>query len=192
MSEALDEDLLPKKNKSTIRLPGGKEKKGKPYKEVTLPLYLCWLKDIGLKTGFDLTCPTSTISIFFTTSEERELWWNKLEESIASCVSRQPNMIDVATNAASTLLIRYGAFQFGTTDSYEGWWNSGKISGKGKYMCDGCTYSGTFDNGWRAGVGLITYKSGTAYSGSWKAGRPRLYSFSPTNQTSLFPLFSQT
>ena len=63
----------------------------------------------------------------------------------------------------------YGVWIFDGGDKYEGYWNSGKISGKGVYIYpEGMMYDGNYDNGKRNGYGTYTWADGSKHTGNWK------------------------
>lgn len=127
IDEELDENLLPKKKPRTLTLGGGKANKQK-QKHHQWPLYLCWLKDIGLRTGFELIGPTKTLSVYFDAPEQRDDWWTWLSNSIKQSLATQPNCDEqLKDDAAQSLIVRYGKMKFPNGDKYEGWWSQGKV-----------------------------------------------------------------
>jgi hypothetical protein len=170
---ALDENLQPKKEKkSTLRLKI-METKPKDRKEVLIPLYLVWLLDPGLRTGFDLIGPHQTMHLYFTTAGERDEWWAILDSQVKSTLDKSEQLTDPnAPSPATTQLERRGKHDFTPTDWYDGEWDNGKIHGKGRMTCTGATYEGVFDSSYETGSGSITYPTGMKFTGEWKIGKP--------------------
>jgi hypothetical protein len=127
IDDALDENLLPKKARMTLSSKGGK-KKDKGYQ---WPLELIWLKDVGLKTGFELLGPGKMLSCYFDTSDFREDWWDALSVNIRAAIMSQPahDNMDLGEDPASGMEKRFGKYTFPNGDVYEGWWGNGKING---------------------------------------------------------------
>jgi len=169
---ALDENLLPKKEKkATFRLK--LDSKQKDRKETVIPLYLTWLVDPGLRTGFDLIIPHQTMHLYFSSAAERDEWWQTLDSQIRFTLEKSDQLADPkATSPATTQLHRRGKHYFTPTDWYDGEWESGKIHGKGCMTCTGATYEGIFDSSFENGTGTISYPTGMHYTGEWKAGKP--------------------
>jgi hypothetical protein len=172
INQALDENLLPKKEKkATLRLKI--MDKPKERKEQQIPLYLVWLLDPGLRTGFDLIGPNQTMHLYFATAEERDVWWADLDANVRLCLDKSEQILDPkAPSPATTQLQRRGRHYFTENDWYDGQWDNGKIHGKGKMSCTGATFEGVFDSTFETGSGTITYPTGMKFTGDWRAGKP--------------------
>ena len=170
---ALDENLLPKKDKKGIRLKSLMDTKEKERKEIVFPLYLVWLDDPGLRTGFDLIGPNQRMNLYFSSSDERDEWWGLLENQVKQVLDKTEQLQDPqASCPAATQLQRRGRHSFTDNDTYDGQWDHGRIHGKGRMSCLGATYDGNFDSGYDNGSGMISYPSGMKFTGDWKAGKP--------------------
>lgn len=170
---ALDENLLPKKDKKGIRLKSLMDTKEKVRKEIIFPLYLVWLDDPGLRTGFDLIGPNQRMNLYFSSSEERDEWWALLENQVKQILDKTEQLQDgQASCPAATQLQRRGKHSFTDNDVYDGQWDRGRIHGKGRMACLGASYDGVFDSGYEAGSGTISYPSGMKFTGDWKGGKP--------------------
>lgn len=172
INQALDENLLPKKDKKGIRALKIIETKEKERKEIVFPLYLVWLDDPGLRTGFDLLGPNQRMNLYFATADERDEWWHLLEIQVRQTLEKTEQLQSGLTSPATQQLQRKGRHVFTDYDEYDGQWDNGRIHGKGRMTCLGATYEGVFDGKYEVGSGTITYPTGMRFSGEWKAGKP--------------------
>ncbi|GKT36175.1 putative Phosphatidylinositol-4-phosphate 5-kinase [Aduncisulcus paluster] len=66
-----------------------------------------------------------------------------------------------------------GKMVFANKDVYEGEYQDGKRTGKGKYkwFASGCEYEGDYVDGLRDGEGTMKYNNGAVYGGTWVKGK---------------------
>lgn len=167
ISQPLDDNLMPRKEKKGFLSSKGKQS----LKRVLWPLYLVWLKDIGLSTGFEVYGPTTTFTMYFSNAEERNSWWGALNEMILKEIRKENS--NASDNSPISLIERKGSYSFNEHEEYEGLWRQGIIHGKGIMKCFGVTYEGEFEGGFKTGKGTIKYRTGQVFTGSWKEGKPQ-------------------
>eukprot|EP01126_Amoeba_proteus_P043683 TRINITY_DN4808_c0_g3_i2.p1 TRINITY_DN4808_c0_g3~~TRINITY_DN4808_c0_g3_i2.p1 ORF type:complete len:945 (+),score=204.11 TRINITY_DN4808_c0_g3_i2:92-2926(+) len=138
--------------------------------DCTWPLELVLLQDID-DESFELIGPMKTITVQLNSKKEKLEWWNALNKEIESVLKEIfPNLDQ--PNPAVSLVRREGRFEFPGAGIYDGWWDLGRMQGKGVYEYRGTYYEGDFLMNTMQGQGTFEYANGALYQGEFASGMP--------------------
>jgi len=138
------------------------------------PLHLVWVgeKSKKYKNTFTLIGPTRNYLITCL-AEELDTWINHIHHSVQQHLEylsvTQDTELQTEKEAKMTLdnPKRYGTYQFPTSETYSGWWLSGKFEGIGKFSFFGNVYEGAYRDHMKEGKGVMKFVSGEVYDGEW-------------------------
>eukprot|EP01127_Copromyxa_protea_P018500 TRINITY_DN5841_c0_g1_i2.p1 TRINITY_DN5841_c0_g1~~TRINITY_DN5841_c0_g1_i2.p1 ORF type:complete len:692 (+),score=104.80 TRINITY_DN5841_c0_g1_i2:21-2096(+) len=157
-----------------------KKKKKEPKDVEMWPLTLTWIRGDKKTMFIYLTGPCNVFILQLQTEEEYERWLTELSKAIEADLKKTQPMESgaqslIKSGSARSLEERKWVHSWNEYCIYDGWWNHGKMHGKGTLEVRGSIYVGDFVANKKEGLGTMQFVTGQIYCGNWKQGKPHGY-----------------
>lgn len=115
------------------------------------------------KNSFQLIGPDT---IYILSSDDYQIWMMRILAAVTQYLESFPSP-DSEISMSINNPMRYGTFEFPSSQKYTGWWNCGQFDGFGNSLFFNSIYEGSWRSHERSGQGCLTFYTGDVYNGDW-------------------------